>query len=355
MKKWDLDTPVLLLDLDVLERNIEAMADFARQAGCALRPHFKVHRTPPICHRQLAAGAVGITCAKLGEAEVLIRHGIRDILLAYEVAGPQKIKRLVELSPLANLIACVDDPDVARQIAAAARAAGTDVNLLVEMDVGLGRCGVASVAEAVELARLIAAEDGLRFRGLTGYEGQLILEPPGPEKEQKVRAALDPLRQAKEQLESEGLAVEIVSAGGTGTYHITGTLDYVTELQVGTYALNDLMFRGVGAPFGFAMTVLTTVMSRRADRLITDAGMKALHPLLGSPQAKDHPELGPPSLSAEHGTFALEGDTSLRPGDKLEVIPFYSDGTINLYHEWIVVRGDEVVDTWPIAAHGKSK
>lgn len=354
MNKFDLDTPALLLDRDKLERNIRRMADWARRNHVAVRPHFKVHRTPQISQMQMEAGAIGITCAKLGEAEVLIEHGILDILIAYEIVGP-KIPRLCDLAARSRLIALVDNPEVVRAIAAAARERGVVIDLLVDVDVGMARCGVQSVPEAIALGRLIAQEEGLRLRGLAAYEGHFGHLPPSPEKTQKIRACLEPLAEIQAAWAAEGIETDIISAAGTGTFYDSGPLPFLTEIQAGTYAMNDLLYHGAGSDFEFAMTVLALVVSRRPGTLICDAGMKALHPAFGPSQPLGHPELHPRGLSAEHGAYDVEGETDLQVGDKFEIIPYYADGTINLFTQWHVVRGDEFVEIWPIAAHGRSQ
>ncbi|HIE50663.1 MAG TPA: DSD1 family PLP-dependent enzyme [Armatimonadetes bacterium] len=355
LSKYDLDTPALLLNQEALERNIAKMAAWSQEMDCAVRPHFKVHRTVRIARQQLAAGAVGITCAKLAEAEVLAEHGVENVLLANEVAGERKISRLVSLAERINFVVFVDHLEVTRQIARTARRRGVTVEVLVEVDVGMHRCGVPPGPEAVQLARLVAQEEGLRFRGLAAYEGHLVALEPGPEKTRQIKEALQPLGELRAQLEAEGLPVEMVCAAGTGSFMITGTLPYVDEVHPGTYALMDLLYAKAGAPFEFAMTVLATVISKRPGRLITDAGLKALHPVFGWPQVGGQDNLTVRFLSAEHGVLNAQGQTEVQVGDKLEFIPYYADGTINLFERWYVIRGEEVVDVWPMEARGCSK
>lgn len=354
MNKYDLDTPVLMLDLDLLKTNLDRMAEWSKTTGCAVRPHFKAHRTLEIADLQLRAGAVGITCAKLDEAEILINHSVLDLLLANEVAGQQKIERLVELCRRSYLKVLVDNAEVLGQTAAAARMKDVEVPVLVEIHVGMQRAGV-EPEEAFHLARAVVETEGVTFQGLAAYEGHLGGLPPSPEKEAKIREALEPLGVIGEQLEAAGITVPIVSLAGTGTYQIAGTLPFVTEVQPGTYAVGDGIYNAAGAGAEYAMTVLTTVASRQKDRLILDAGMKATHPAFGMPFIKGHPELEVVSLSAEHGNCRVVEECSLRPGDKVEIVPWYADGTINLWDDWVLTEGEQVVGKWRIVARGKSK
>src|SRR5208337_5044715 len=225
-----------------MEANLERMAAFFRTVPAKLRPHYKNHKCPDFAARQLAAGAIGITCATLREAESLVQHGIGSILLANEIVDPAKIRRWVELARQADVIVCVDNEEVASELARAGRNGRTPVSVLVDVDVGLHRCGVLPGEPTIRLVRGVL-EKGLRFRGLMGYEGHLAHEPPCPEKEAAVAAALRPLMETKACLESEGVPVEIVSVGGTGTYSISGSHPGVTEVQAGSYLLMDTHYR----------------------------------------------------------------------------------------------------------------
>ncbi|MGZ4199586.1 MAG: alanine racemase, partial [Thermoleophilia bacterium] len=251
----EIDTPALLLDRDKLGRNIARMAAFVAGGPAQLRPHSKTHKCVEIARLQLQAGAVGITCAKVGEAEALADGGIPDILIANEVVGPIKIARLVALARRCTVTVAVDDPGNVAQLAAAARAAGVTIGCYVEVDVGMGRCGVADGPAALELARLVEGSAGLAFSGLQTYEGHLQNVVPFEERMVRVKRDLRKALAAREVVEAGGLAVGRVSGGGTGTHMFTGRLPWMTELQCGSYATMDAQYRAIGgADFENALT-----------------------------------------------------------------------------------------------------
>jgi D-serine deaminase-like pyridoxal phosphate-dependent protein len=235
----EIDTPALLLDLDSMERNITRMATAFRGLTAKLRPHAKTHKTPIIAHKQLAAGAIGITCAKLGEAEVMVEGGIRDILLANQIVGTHKISRLVSLARHADLIVAVDDGSNVQDLSQAAQATGVLLRVLVEVDIGMHRCGVAPGEPALSLAQQVEKAPGLQFAGLMGYEGHLVFVPNLEERVHRVHTDMQLLIDTVSFLESRGLPVGIVSAGGTGTAMITGRLPRITEIQAGSYVFMD--------------------------------------------------------------------------------------------------------------------
>ncbi len=352
-----IDTPALLLDRDRLERNIAAMAAFVAGGPAKLRPHSKTHKCVEIARLQLATGAVGITCAKVGEAEALAAGGIPDILIANEVVGPVKIARLVALARHCALTVAVDDAGNVAELSAAATAAGVTLRCYVEVDVGMGRCGVADGAAALALARLVAAAPGLVFAGLQTYEGHLQELVPYAERAARARHDMARALAAKQAVEAGGLAVGQVSGGGTGTHLVTGRLPYMTELQCGSYATMDGEYAAVGgADFENAVTVLATVISRvRSDHAVLDAGLKAVTP-----------EFGPPTVlvdgatwadfSEEHGELALDGAArGLRVGDKVALVPRHGCTTINLYDELHVLRDGRLDDVWRVAGRGRSQ
>lgn len=354
----DIDTPVLLLNLDVMEQNIASMAAAFRQLPAKLRPHAKTHKTPIIAHKQLAAGAIGITCAKLGEAEVMVAGGIRDVLIANEIVGKQKIARLIALAHHANLMAAVDDPRNIEDLSQAARAAHTSIRVLVEVDVGQRRCGVQPGEPALTLAQHVTQAPGLTFAGLMGYEGHLVFVPSLEERVHRVHTDMQALIDTANFIESRGVPVAIVSAGGTGTAMITGRLPRITEIQAGSYVFMDGRYKTIeGVDFDCALTLLTTIVSRpRPDRLIIDAGMKTLTHEFGLPRFKGREDLELLSLSEEHGTVKLhDPSVTLKPGDKLEIIPSHGDTTLNIHDYYYGIRNDRVETVWPIAARGKSR
>jgi D-serine deaminase-like pyridoxal phosphate-dependent protein len=357
--KGEIDTPALLIDLDALEANIVTMADFCRQAGVAVRPHIKTHKTSAIARMQLDAGALGLTCAKLGEAEVMVDEAdARDVLIANQIVGPIKIARLIRLAHKADLMVAVDDATNVAQLGAAARAEGVALRVLVEVDIGMGRCGVRPGEPALALARRVAETEGLRFAGLMGYEGHLVTLADEAERADKVRAAFGPLIETKQRLEADGLPVGIVSGAGTGTYALTGRIPGVTEIQAGSYVLMDRTYSQVeGLPFHQALMLLTTVISRPTpDRAVVDAGRKSITVDLGLPQPRNWPALEVVHLSEEHGKLRLaKPGKEPKIGDKLELVPSHVCTTVNLHDTFYALRSDTVEAIWPIAARGKFK
>jgi len=354
----DIDTPALLLDLDVMERNIAHMAAAFRGLNTKLRPHAKTHKTPIIAQKQIAAGAIGVTCAKVGEAEVMVEGGIRDILIANQIVGPQKIRRLVSLAHHADMMVAVDDARNVEELAQAAQAAKVCLRVLVEVDVGLHRCGVNPGESALLLARKVAKEPGLTFAGLMGYEGHLVFVPSLEARVHRARTDMQALLDTVDFIESHGLPVEIVSAGGTGTAMITGRLPRITEIQAGSYVFMDGRYKTIeGVEFDCALTLLTTIVSRpRPERIIVDAGMKTLTHEFGLPHFKDRDDLELLGLSEEHGTVQLhDPSVKLKPGEKLEIIPSHGDTTLNMHDYYYGVRNGRVEVVWPIAARGKSR
>jgi D-serine deaminase-like pyridoxal phosphate-dependent protein len=358
MPREEIDTPVLLVDLEVLEANIAKLARHFREAGKHLRPHTKSHKTPAIARKQLEAGAIGITCAKLGEAEAMADAGIRDILVANEVVGPRKIARLMDLARRAEIMVAVDNPGNLAQLEEAAGRAGVRPRILIEINIGHNRCGVeAGTPAAVELAKAAARCRHLRFFGLMGYEGHVVDLEDREAREGGARECLQRLVDTRAAVEREGIAVEICSASGTGDYYLSTTYTGVTEVQAGSYALMDAAYGKLGLGFGYAMTVLTTVVSRPApDRVITDAGLKALTPEHGMPLVKDHPELECHALSEEHGRLRTAAGTSDIPvGAVLEFIPGHGCTTVNLYDQLYAIRAGRLEAIWPVAGRGKAR
>jgi D-serine deaminase-like pyridoxal phosphate-dependent protein len=346
VRKWEIDTPALVLDLDAAEENIRAMAEFFRDRPQKLRPHFKTPKTPEIARRQLRAGAIGITASKVGEVEVLARAGLGPVLLANQIAGRAKIDRLYEAAARVRVIATVESEFNVRELEEGAQRAGRALEVIIEVDTGMGRCGTESAEETVALARRIG-QGPLRYAGVMGYEGHAVLIAEREKRERIAREALGVLSRHVAALRESGLAATIVSAGGTGTFDIAGTHPDVTEVQAGSYVFMDGAYRAVRPDLGQpALTLLATVIARRGKRAIIDAGMKAITNEFGPPRGKDLP-IVVKSLSEEHGHVALDG-AELEPGMKVAIVPSHGDTTINLHSEYYVVRGDEVVAVWPI-------
>ena len=345
MRIEDLETPALLLDLPVMEANLETMKQWLRTSPAKVRPHFKNHRVLALADEQIAAGATGITCARLWQAERLLKHGIRDVLIANEIAGPTMIRQFVELSRLAPVIVAVDCAEIIDQMAAAAGADRGLLNLVVDLDLGLKRCGVATPEAALELAKKVVS-NGLRFRGLMGYEGHLQPQIPGPEKDRTVREALSKLIEAKKLVEAAGIPIENVSCGGTGDYTISGSYPGVTEVQAGSYMFMDAWYAPYAPDFHPALSVLCTVLSKTdGQRIVLDGGCKAISGERGLPSIVGGDGLRLKALHAEHAPIEIvdqESGKAIKVGDRLRVRVQYHDGTIQLHKKMFGVRGGAV-------------
>ena len=357
--KEEIDTPALLIDVDIMEANIQKMADYFKTVNADLRPHVKTHKTPIIAHKQMEAGAIGMTCAKLGEAEAMIHAGIRDVLIANQIVGKQKIARLINLAKHSEIMVAVDDPDNVDQLSAAAEAKGATLRLLIEVNSGMNRCGTEPGQPTLDLARHILKSKGLKFEGIMGYEGHTVTTRTFAERKSLTGESVEMLIGAKYFLEQNGVPVKIVSGGGTGTYAITGAYPEMTEIQAGSYVFIDSSYRkveGIGAAFGCALTMLTTVVSRpNPTRLIVDAGAKVLTSESGAPQPVGIEGLEMRGLSEEHGNMTADPSVALKPGDKVELLPTHCCTTVNLHDRYYAVRNGIVEDVWEIAARGKSQ
>lgn len=353
----DLDTPVLLIDVDAMDRNIGRIAADLRAAGVAWRPHAKGHKTPAIAHRQLAAGAIGVTCAKLSEAEVMAAAGVRDILVANEIVGPIKTRRWAALcaSSGADVIVAVDDADNLRQLDDAAGNFGVRPRVVVEVDTGMARCGVAPGEMTVALARQVAASPNLVFAGVMGWEGHAVGIADAEERRAAIERAVARLTESAAACRDAGLPVAIVSCGGSGTYPIAARQPGVTEVQAGGATLGDGFYRELGAPVEPALTLLTQVVSRPTrDRIVIDAGRKAIDPSLRPPLPLGIGEVAAISFSAEHGTIRLtSGADSPRAGERLELAVGYHDQAVHLHEALYAVRVGIVVAVWPVLGRGR--
>ena len=356
MKVADIDTPALCLDIEVVEANIRRMADYFRDSPVRLRPHAKTHKSPIVARMQVAAGAIGVTCAKLSEAEVMASGGIKDILIANQVIGAGKIARLVNLAAYSDVMAAVDDEANAADLSAAAEAKGIRLRAMIEVDIGMNRCGVAPGQPVLDLARKIMDSPGLRFDGLMGYEGHTIFTEDIDERRKKTEESIKLLTDSAELVRQQGIPVNIVSSGGTGTYFITGVYPGITELQVGSYATMDSQYRGLaGIDFDFGLTLRVSVVSTRGeDRAITDAGLKALTRDFGLPIVIDPPGWELTGLAEEHGFLQRIDGPRLRRGDKVTIAPNHGCTTINLHDHYYVTRCGVLEAVWPIAARGKT-
>jgi D-serine deaminase-like pyridoxal phosphate-dependent protein len=354
-----IDTPALVVDLDAFERNLDLMANAVRGAGIALRPHAKSHKCPAIAQAQIERGAVGICCQKVGEAEVFVAAGIRDVLVTNEIVGAAKLARLAALAGRATIGVLVDDASNVAALAAAAVVAGVTLDVLVEIDVGARRCGVAPGAPAVALAVAIAAAPGLRFRGLHAYHGAAQHLRTPAERRAAIASAAALAAESKALIEAAGVTCSVVTGAGTGTWQLERDSGVYTEIQPGSYVFMDADYgRNALAPdehhFEQSLFVLATLMSTPVpERAIVDAGLKALAFDSGPPLIHGRPGLEYTNASDEHGVLAVARHaTPPHLGERLWLVPGHCDPTVNLY-DWIVgVRGDRVECLWPVAARG---
>ena len=358
----EIDTPALLLDLDALERNIQRMAEFAASAGINLRPHGKAHKSPIIAHRQLDAGAIGICCQKVGEAEVMVAGGVHDVLVSNEVVGPAKLARLAGLARLARISVVVDSLEAGLALSDAVVAAGTNAGVLIDVDVGQERCGVAPGAAAVELAEKLRGRPGLELLGLQGYQGKLQHVEGHNARMAAAGSANDRLMETRALFEKSGLPLEIVTGGGTGTYEAEGRVAGMTEIQPGSYIFMDRHYCSIGGragpvfdDFEPSLTVLATVMSRpTADRVVLDAGLKALSNDCGPAEILDVIGWEHTPAGDEHGVLLRSGEGAPpRLGDVVRLLPSHCDTTVNLYDAYHVIRNGRLEAVWSIPGRGQ--
>lgn len=355
------DTPALLLELDAFERNLQRMAEAVVGTSLHLRPHAKTHKSPMIALRQMAHGAVGVCCQKVSEAEEMVLGGVPDVYVSNEVVGTPKVRRLAALARQARVATCVDDAAQVGPLSQAAQAAGVTLRVLVEVDVGAGRCGIAPGEPAARLAAQVAAAPGLRFGGLQAYQGASQHVRTLAERAEAIQAACARVRETLAALETAGLPCDTVTGAGTGTFELERDSGAYDELQVGSYVFMDADYArnldADGQPvhtFEHSLFVYTTVMSRpMPTRAIVDAGLKALAVDSGMPVVADRPDLTYERASDEHGRVAL-ADAARAPaiGDKLRLIPGHCDPTVNLYNWYVGIRDGTVQALWPVAARG---
>jgi D-serine deaminase-like pyridoxal phosphate-dependent protein len=347
----ELSTPALLVDLDVFDANVAAMADLVRGTGKTVRPHVKTHRTPELARRQLGPGAVGVTCATVGEAEAMVAAGIDDVLVANEVVDQRKIERLVLLADHARVGVAVDDAEPVGRLSQAASAARVTVDVLIDVDVVLHRCGVPSAADAVRLARVVEGAPGLRLRGVMGYEGRVRRDVE--HREAFIDGAYATLREAREALEAAGIGVEVVSAAGTSTLPEALADPTITEIQAGVYAIMEPELLDMGLPFHCAAAVRGTVISRHDGRIVLDVGRRAVGMEYGPPQPIGFTATDI-AVSDEHVRLSLSGEPPPL-GAQVDLVPGQIRTTFNLHdHVWLT-RSGTIVERWPITARGTSQ
>ena len=343
-------TPALILDLTIARRNIDKMAGMLKNMPAKIRPHIKVHKSPELARMQVDAGAIGISTATVWEAVVMVRSGLDGVFIVNTVAGREKLDAIAGIAREGDVMVAVDDAANAAEIAKAARAGGATVGVLIEVDTGMDRAGVDTEEEAVELAKRLVDLKGLRLLGVTGYEGHCSLTPEAKLRAERQHVAMTFLTQTASTLRSKGFPCPIVSAGGTATWNLTAADPNVTEIQAGSYAVMDNFHKPMAGDFEHAVTVAATVISRRPDRLIVDAGNKSLGaPALTTIVGHDNAGF---RFDEEHGVFVARADEPLRVGDVVELLPGYAPATVNWYDAYHVVEGDRVVDIWPVIPRG---
>lgn len=365
MDESEIQTPCLILDLDALERNIKKMGDYAKAHGMRHRVHGKMHKSVDVAKLQESlGGAVGVCCQKVSEAEVFARGGIKDVLVSNQVREPAKIDRLARMPKLgARTICCVDDVANVADLSAAAQKHGTQIECLVEIDCGAGRCGVTTTPAVVEIAKAIDAAPGLKFAGLQAYQGAMQHMDSYEDRKAKIALAVAQVKDAVDTLKAEGIECDIVGGGGTGSYYFESTSGVYNELQCGSYAFMDADYGRILDKDGKridqgewenALFILTSVMSHaKADKAIVDAGLKAQSVDSGLPVIFGRDDVKYVKCSDEHGVVA-DPDGVLKVNDKLKLVPGHCDPTCNV-HDWFVgVRGGKVEVVWPVSARGKA-
>jgi len=360
----NLDTPALLIDLDIMEKNIKAMTEFAKKIGVNLRPHIKTHKIPEIAKKQVAAGAIGITAQKLSEAEVMIDAGLDNVLVPYPIVGEIKLTLLVKLKRKAIVITSVDSPEVAEMLSRKMEQEDLTHDVLIEVDTGLNRCGMPSGQAVVDFAMNISKLPRLRLRGIFTHEGQVYLSRSRDEVHEVGLKAGQAIVETAEMLKDKGFDIDIVSVGSTPAAEFTPSVKGVTEMRPGIYVFNDATQIRLGACLqeDCALTVLTTVVSRpSANRAIIDAGSKTMSSDASRQDgtygiAKGYRGITFDRANEEHGILTLaEEAKDLKVGDRIEIIPNHVCTTVNMHDEAVGVRNGNVEVMWRIEARGKVK
>jgi len=363
MDEADIQTPSLVVDLDALEKNIKTMGDYAKAHGVRHRVHGKMHKSVEIAKLQEElGGSCGVCCQKVSEAEVFARGGIKDVLVSNQVRDPAKIDRLARLPKLgARTICCVDDLANVADLSAAAVKHGTEIECLVEIDCGAGRCGVSAGQPVVDIAKAIEDAEGLKFAGIQAYQGAMQHMQDYDARAEKTGIAIKMVEDTVEMLKAEGLECDIVGGGGTGSYYFESKSGVFNELQCGSYAFMDADYQTIHdengeriSEFDNSLFILTSVMSHaKADKAICDAGLKAQSIDSGLPYIFGRTDVEYVKCSDEHGVIS-DPDGVLKVNDKLKLVPGHCDPTCNV-HDWYVgVRGGKVEQLWPVSARGKA-
>ena len=354
IKITEIDTPSIIVDLNIAQENINKMQDFANKNDVSMRPHSKTNKSPYWAKKQIEAGAIGICCAKLGEAEMMADGGIKEILIPNQIVTEQKISRLVEVNKKSKVMVAVENKENVDNLSNQFEKNSMKLSVIIEVNVGMDRCGV-ELDEIVDFAQFIIDKPGLEFEGIMGYEGHTVNIGNFEDRVNETTKAMDKLINAKTILEDNGIAVNIVSASGTGTYNITSKIPGITELQCGSYIFMDGNYLKVFDDFQPALSVLCTVVSRRDNRIVIDCGLKSISMDQGLPEVVYPKGVKLISLSEEHCKCEIEGDVDLKVGDKVFVRPMHSDTTINLHENYFVHRDGVFDEKVEIVGRGKFK
>ena len=351
-RRDELITPALVLDVDAAQRNIDRMASELKQMGAAtIRPHYKTHKSPDLARRQLQAGAGGLSMATVWEAAILAAAGMDDLFVVNTVAHPAKLRVLAELAREHRMLVAVDEAANAAAVSAAAVTAGSTLGIMVEVDTGMDRCGTDNAADCLALARQVTDLPGLRFEGITGYEGHCSLTVDNALRQERQRAAMTFFTGVADLLEADGIHCGIRSAGGIATWRWTAGWPGVTEIQAGTYVVMDNYHDPMGPGFEHSLTVQASVISRPGGRVIVDAGSKSVADP-ADVTVVGHDGLTVVRFDEEHGVFAAPGGSALAVGDSVALVPGYSPSTVNCYDAYHVVRDGTVIDVWPVIPRG---
>jgi len=349
-----LETPALVVDLDAMEGNIRAMKRLLEGTGAALRPHYKSHKCAELARRQIEAGAKGITCAKLGEAEDLCEAGIADILIANQIVDEAKIARLAFLAKRCHLTVCVDNPENIEALSRAAERAGAALHCLVEYDVGMKRCGARTEEEFLSLARAVAAAPGLIFDGVQAYAGNLSHEEDREVRREGAEQVENRVKSLLDFLKAHGVVAKEVSGVSTGTVEFKRSGGVYTEIQAGSYLFMDAAYARLDPGFAHALYLYATVVSTAGGRAVTDCGMKSCAVDQGVPVYERFPSAAV-SMSEEHAAFWGDPEKPCRAGDRLRAIPGHGCTTVNLHDRLYLMRGGEVMGCLPVTSRGKSR
>jgi D-serine deaminase-like pyridoxal phosphate-dependent protein len=347
-----LDTPQAIIDLDVVDVNLRTLLSRYEKTPIDIRVHFKSLKCANLALYLAERGVKAFLCAKLNEAEVLVENGLKDVFIANQIVGAIKIGRLAELARNAALRVCVDDAGNIAELGAAMQSAGASVGILVEVDIGMARCGVESGEPALQLARQIVRTPSLRFLGLQGYDGHLQMLPDQTERKRLCLQGLAQLTATRRLIEDSGIPVDVMTGAGTGTLEYVGSYAGMTEIQPGSFVLMDSAYHAVKPEFSCALSILATVVSCRPNYYVLDAGSKAISKDFGMPVVKDRPQDKVDKLSEEH-TKVESDHHGLRVGDRISVVPTHGCATMNLHRQCVAIRKGRIEGIWPIEASGR--